>query len=206
MDFTLNTEAITHLIQHYGSVALFILLVLGIIALPVPEETLLVVTGVLMGNGYLNIPFTLLAAYFGSMVGITISYLIGMSVGIYFINKYGGWVGLTETRLEKISDWFHHYGKWTLVIGYFIPGVRHLTGITAGLTRIEYHQFALFAYFGAIIWVSTFLSIGYFCRHACVNLVESIDINITEVVFIALFSMVVLFVTKKIIYRNNVEK
>lgn len=206
MDFAVNTEAITHIIQEYGSIALFFLLVLGIIALPIPEETLLVISGVLMGNGYLNIPFTLLAAYFGSMCGITISYLIGMSVGVYFIHKYGGWIGITEMRLKKISDWFHHYGKWTLVIGYFIPGVRHFTGITAGLTRIEYHQFAFYAYFGAIIWVSTFLSIGYFCRHACVNLVENFDISITEAVSIAILSVVVLFITKKIIYSNNGDK
>ncbi len=46
--------------------------------------------------------------------------------------------------------------------GYFIPGVRHLTAYAAGMSDLEAPQFALFAYTGAVLWVSAFLSLGYF--------------------------------------------
>ena len=47
------------------------------------------------------------------------------------------------------------------MVGYFIPGVRHFTAIVAGTSKLEYRSFALFAYCGAMLWVSTFVFIGY---------------------------------------------
>ena len=47
------------------------------------------------------------------------------------------------------------------MVGYFIPGVRHFTAIVAGTSKLEYREFALFAYGGAALWVSTFVFIGY---------------------------------------------
>ena len=52
-------------------------------------------------------------------------------------------------------------GKWALIIGYFIPGVRHLTGYVAGGLRLPWRYFALFAYSGALLWVSLFIGAGY---------------------------------------------
>jgi membrane protein DedA with SNARE-associated domain len=157
-----DIETMSYWLVNYGSITLFILLALGIIALPIPEETLLTITGIFLYKGLLNLPITFLAALSGSICGITVSYLIGYNIGHHVLHKYGKWVGLTELRLQKAHLWFEKYGKWTLFIGYFIPGIRHLSGITAGLTELEYRHFALFAYSGALFWVSTFLSIGYF--------------------------------------------
>src|SRR5436309_455929 len=128
MDFLLNNENLSNWLIQYGSIALFFLLVAGIIILPVPEETLMVIAGVLMRNGSLHIGSTLMAAYFGSMCGITISYLIGRTAGHYLIVKYGNKIGITNEKLDQVHRWFEKYGKWTLTFGYFVPGVRHFTG------------------------------------------------------------------------------
>ena len=61
----------------YGSFALFLMLSLGILALPIPEETLMVIAGVLMHKGQLNIPLTVLFSYAGTICGITMSYALG---------------------------------------------------------------------------------------------------------------------------------
>lgn len=175
MDCLVNNETLVHLLLEYGSLVLFILLVLGIIALPIPEETLLVFAGALMAKGILNIPSTIFAAGAGSLCGITISYLCGVTGGSYLVHKYGSWVGITLKRLEQAKEWFNRFGKWSLFIGYFIPGVRHFTGFTAGTAGVEYHHFALFAYSGAIVWISTFLSIGYFFGDICFSFLEEID-------------------------------
>lgn len=162
MEGAFDSNTLSMWLLEYGSIGIFILLTLGIIALPVPEETLMVISGILMHNHKLCIPPTLAAAYLGAIAGITGSYLIGRTAGYYFIPKYGPWIGLTPERVEKVHNWFERFGKWTLVIGYFIPGIRHFTGLIAGSTQLSYKQFALFAYSGAILWVSSFLSIGYF--------------------------------------------
>jgi len=153
---------------HYGSFALFGLLAVGIIAMPIPEETLMVLAGLLMSQGKLSLTATPFAALFGSICGMTVSYVLGRTAGHFCIHRLGSWVGLTEKRLQKVHDWFERIGTWTLVIGYFIPGLRHFTGFSAGTTDLEYNRFALFAYSGALLWVSTFLSVGYFFGDRCV--------------------------------------
>lgn len=190
MDCLANYETLTHLLVEYGALVLFILLVLGIIALPIPEETLLVFAGALVAKEILNMPATVLAAVAGSIFGITISFFLGRTGGSYLVHEYGRWVGLTQQRMHHAKEWFNRFGKWSLFIGYFIPGVRHFTGFSAGTSGVEYRHFALYAYSGGIVWISTFLSIGYFFGDVCFSFLETIDVK--TVVIIGLASMALL--------------
>lgn len=149
-------------LNQYGGWAIFCLLALGIIALPVPEESLMVLSGYLMAKGSLHPVWTWIAAIGGAWCGITVSYLIGLSAGGFLVRKFGKYIGLTDIRIEKAHRWFERVGKWSLFIGYFIMGVRHFTGYIAGVVRLEYREFALYAYSGGLIWASLFISIGYF--------------------------------------------
>lgn len=162
MDWIPDRETLQLWLIHYGGFALFTLLALEIIALPIPGEPLMLLAGVLMKNGDLFIPSTFVAAYAGAILGIHLSYFLGYTAGHSLLVKYGNYVGITSAKLQKAHDWFAQYGKWTLFIGYYIPGVRHLTGFISGASYLEYPTFALFAVFGALVWVTAFLSAGYF--------------------------------------------
>lgn len=187
---------------NYGSFALFGLLALGIIALPVPEETLLVFTGVMIQQGTFELIPAILAAYFGSILGITVSYLIGHTGGLYIVKKYGIYVGLTEAKLLKAHYWFEVYGKWILFVGYFIPGLRHFTGIFAGISDLEYYNFALFAYTGAFFWVLTFISVGYFFGNYQQQVYEIIERNI-ELVFTVGIIAILLAIAFKYFFKGK---
>lgn len=176
-----DSETLLGWLVQYGSFSLFALLTLGIIALPIPEETLMIIAGVLMRKGTLGIPGTFFAALSGSICGITISYLIGLTAGHYLAHKYGKYFGLTEVRLRRVHNWFERFGKWTLFVGYFIPGVRHFTGLSAGMTELSYKQFSLFAYSGALVWVTTFLAIGYFFGNYCFSVISNLEIGVNEI-------------------------
>lgn len=165
----------------YGSIALFFLLALGIVALPIPDETLMVISGVLIHQGILNPIPTLIAAYTGSMCGITISYFLGRTAGHYLIKNYGKWIGINDENMKKAHDWYEYLGKWTLTFGYFIPGVRHVTGIFAGISDLEYPKFALFAYSGAFVWASVFLSIGYYFGPYWPHIIDFLDSHPVEI-------------------------
>lgn len=155
-------HALPDLLAQYGYGAIFGLLVLGIVGIPVPDETLLVLTGYLISQGRLN-PFLAFAAAFGgSACGITISYYLGRTLGHRFVTKYGKWFHITHERVERVHRWFHKLGHWLLAFGYFIPGVRHLTAFVAGMTELEFPGFALFAYPGGAVWVVSFLALGYY--------------------------------------------
>ena len=157
-----STANLNYWLSSYGGFSLFVLLALGIIGLPIPDETLLMFSGYLMAHGKLSIWLTPIYAFFGSVVGITVSYLIGYFGGKLLTLQLGRWVGITEEKLESMHQKFERFGKWLLLIGYFIPGVRHLVGIAAGIVYLRFWEFALFAYTGALIWTTSFLAIGFF--------------------------------------------
>lgn len=154
-------ESVLSWLSHYGYAGLFGLLVLGIVGLPIPDETLLVFSGYLISTGRLHPLLAFLSGFAGSACGISLSYTIGRTLGHPFVMRYGRFFHITEARMDRMHRWFHRVGDWLLTIGYFIPGVRHFTALVAGMSELEYSTFARFAYAGAAIWVATFLFVGY---------------------------------------------
>ena len=134
----------------------------GIIGLPVPDEFLLAGCGFLVFQGHLRLVPAFASALAGSMSGITGSYIIGRTLGWKFLHsRLGRLLRIKDEHIRRVHDWFDRIGHWALLVGYFIPGVRHFTAIVAGTSKIELRSFAAFAYTGALCWVSTFLFIGY---------------------------------------------
>lgn len=148
-------------ITQYGYLAIFSLLVLGIVGLPVPDETLLTFTGYLVFKRHLSLPLAFAAALAGSSSGITISYWLGRTFGLKLIHRYGKYLRIRESHLDRAHAFFERAGHWSLTFGYFVPGVRHFTAYAAGIAGLEFPRFALFAYSGAVLWVSAFLTLGY---------------------------------------------
>lgn len=128
-------QNITELFNHYGYIVLFIALTLELIAFPTPGETLMTYCGFIVFKGKLNWGISIIVAAFGVITGITISYFIGRTLGTPFLKKYGSYIQMGPDRLEKTSKWFEKYGNGLLVIAYFIPGIRHVTGYLNPLPR-----------------------------------------------------------------------
>jgi membrane protein DedA with SNARE-associated domain len=152
-------------LEHYGYLGLFGLLVLGIVGLPLPDETLLTFVGVLIDKGHMSYPPAFLAAFFGSAVGITMSYSLGRVLGRRAVKRLGRFLHLTEERLLKVERYMERYGRFALFFGYFVPGLRHLTALTAGFGKMNWRIFAPYAYGGALIWVMAFLLLGQTVGH-----------------------------------------
>lgn len=144
----------TQFVAQYGYLAIFGLLMLGIVGPLIPDETILVFAGIMIHRHALHPAGTLAAAYAGSVCGITLSYLIGRS-GAHWLTRY-------NKHLCRTHAWFARYGRWTLFFGYFIVGVRHFTAVVAGTAKMKPRVFAAYAYSGGLIWVIVFLSLGYF--------------------------------------------
>ncbi|ANY69244.1 hypothetical protein BBD42_24235 [Paenibacillus sp. BIHB 4019] len=147
-------------IAHYGYIGIFGALVLGIIGLPVPDEILMTFSGYLISKGRLHYIPTVIVSVIGSFAGMTISYYIGYKLGHPFLEKYGRKIHITKERLDHTQAWFKRFGKFALTIGYFIPGVRHLTAYSAGISRWSFRSFSLYAAPGAMLWAVTFITLG----------------------------------------------
>ena len=143
-------------LAHYGYAAIFLLLCAGIVGPLIPDETILVLAGVLIHRGTLSALPAGLCACAGSLCGITVSYYLGRRGVAFALRRLAG------PHMQQAHQWFEKYGRWTLFFGYFLAGVRHFTALIAGSTELAYPEFATFAYPGGVVWVITFLSIGYF--------------------------------------------
>ncbi len=149
-------------VMQYGYTGIFVLLLLGVFGLPVPDEILLAFAGYLIFKGDLQFIPTLASAYVGAMCGISLSYGLGHTAGIYLIEKYGAHINLTRDRMDNVHHWYRRMGRWVLLFGYFLPGFRHLTALVAGSSNLPLPIFAVFAYSGALLWTGTYISLGYF--------------------------------------------
>jgi membrane protein DedA with SNARE-associated domain len=150
-----------HIIQ-YSYLGIFFALGLGILGLPIPDELLMSMVGFLIFQGKMNFFFAVVFAFIGTSSGITVGYLLGRILGDRFVKKYSTKLHLDYDHIQNARNLYNRYGKFVLVAGYFVPGVRHLTAIMAGASLMPYGVFALFAYAGAFFWTVTFISIGYF--------------------------------------------
>jgi membrane protein DedA with SNARE-associated domain len=159
-------------ISHYGYVGIFSLLMFGIIGLPIPEETLLTLVGVLIYHGRLQAAPALTAAIGGSACGISVSYVLGRTVGPRLLTRWGRYIHLTPAALNRAHAWFERTGHWSLLVGYFLPGIRHVTALLAGASRLAPADFALFAYAGAVCWALLFVSLGALFGRSSIRLSE----------------------------------
>jgi membrane protein DedA with SNARE-associated domain len=149
-------------IIHYGPQALFVLLMLGVVGLPIPDETLLVFCGFQISRGRMDPLTTWLFAIAGSWCGISLSYTIGRTLGLGVIHRFGKFLHITEERLNRVHSWFDRIGHWALFVGYYIAGLRHFTAMVAGISKLKFPSFMAYAWSGGVLWVTSFLTLGYF--------------------------------------------
>lgn len=169
-------DYIFSLIHNYGYIGLFFSMALGIIGLPIPDETILTFSGYLIFQNNLELIPTLISSLLGSITGISLSYFIGNKLGVKFLYSDYKFFHLSKDKLDKTHKWLEHYGSWLFFFGYFIPGVRHLTAIIAGSSKISYRKFVSYALPGGLLWISVFIALGFYAG----NKWEKINGNIQE--------------------------
>lgn len=151
---------VTDIIYHYRYVGLFVLLSLGMVGIPVPDEFLMTFSGFLTSLGRMNFGKTLMLAALGSFLGMNLSYWIGRRLGIPFLHKIAPYLHLNEKKIARAEHWFQRFGDRLIVIGYFFPGFRHFTAYFSGMSEINYGRYAILAGTGAFLWTLTFITLG----------------------------------------------
>lgn len=196
-------ETLLQWISLYGYPGIFFLLMFGIIGLPIPDEILMTLSGYLVFRGQLAFAPTVASAFLGSICGVSISYAIGRTGGWFLVRKYGPWFHMTQEKIDWVHEWLEHAGKWGLLIGYFIPGVRHLTALVAGTSRLRYPVFAAFAYTGGLLWASTFIAAGFFLGNEWVKISDSIHKWVLVAVAVVGCMLLICYLLQRKVRKDN---
>jgi membrane protein DedA with SNARE-associated domain len=152
---------LAYLLKHYGYIGIILALSGGMVGFPFPDEVLMTFVGYQVVKGNLAYSLAIASAFLGASIGISFSYLLGYKLGLPFLKKYGPKVNITEAKIEKTHELFLRYGSIWIVVGYFIPGVRHINGYLAGIANMGLRKFGAFALSGAFMWCVVFITLGY---------------------------------------------
>ena len=147
-------------INALGLPGIFILMALESTAAPVPSEAVLPFAGFLVAQGKMELFAVILAATLGSIIGSLFSYYIGYFGGKPAVLKIGKYFLLNEKHLEQTEKFFAKHGGKTIFIARFVPVVRHLISIPAGIGKMQKRKFITLTLLGAGMWNSFLIWAG----------------------------------------------
>lgn len=141
------------IITHLGYLGIVLATILEAIFPPLPSDLMVPAAGLLVARGELHFAGIVIAATVGSLIGALVLYAVGRRAGDSltrkFISRYGRWLFLYESDLDKVERLFVRYGKVIILFGHLIPGVRSLISLPAGMSRMPLADFVLFTIVGA---------------------------------------------------------
>ena len=144
-----------------GYPGLFLLIVLESTLVPIPSMLVMPFAGYLASTGHFSLPVILAINGAGALTGSLLSYWVGAAGGKPLLERYGKYVMVRPEDLRKTEEFFARHGAWTILIGRFLPVVRHLISIPAGIARMRLPLFALQTFLGAMIWGGGLMVVGY---------------------------------------------
>lgn len=190
-------QTITDIIASGGYAGIFFLMALESMIAPVPSEAVMPFAGFLAFQGKFDFFLALLAASLGSIAGSAISYWAGKSGGKIFIENVGKYLFLNSGHLEITEGFFNSHGGKTIFISRFIPVVRHLISIPAGVGKMHFGKFIFLTAIGATAWNAILLYSGILLGQNWEIVAENMKI-IDIGILILIFSGVVWFVWRKL--------
>ena len=155
-----------------------------------PGETILIAGAIYAGAGRLNIVALGAVAFVAAVIGDNIGFAIGHFGGRALALRFGKYVFLTEERLNKAEAFFDRRGSSVITFARFVEGLRQANGIIAGITGMHWLRFLIFNSIGAVLWVGTWVTIGYFAG----NNITTVYHYITLYSYYVLAALVVLIV------------
>jgi undecaprenyl-diphosphatase len=149
------------LFERYGYMVVFFGVFLENTGLPVPGETALLAGAALANFGGLSLPWVVVTAIGGAVLGDNLGFLIGRLYGRSLIERYGAYVGLTPHRVAEFDRFFHVHGGRTVFIARFITGLRVFGALLAGASGLRWPTFLFYNASGAVAWSIAIAAAGY---------------------------------------------
>lgn len=150
-----------HLLSTWGYGALFLLTAIESCCIPLPSEITVGYAGVLSAEHHLQIVAVILVATIGELCGSFLAWGIGRSGGRALVERYGKYVLLTKSDLDRATKWVDGKGEWGILIGRMVPLVRIFISLPAGIAEMKPLKFGICSLVGSLIWISTLAAIGY---------------------------------------------
>ncbi len=161
-------EKILHtvtLLGHWGYLIIFLAAFLessAFLGLLVPGESVVILSGFLASQGYLEIGDCIWVIALGAVLGDSVGYSLGKALGRRYFERHHRLFLLKERHIHKVDEYFERHGGKTIFFGRFIGILRAMAPFVAGMSRMPYGRFFIYNASGGILWSATFTLLGYF--------------------------------------------
>ncbi|MCX6100762.1 MAG: DedA family protein [Candidatus Bipolaricaulota bacterium] len=192
----------TRIIDATGYAGVFFLMVAESMIMPIPSEAVMPFAGFLVAEGSMSAAAAIAFATLGSLVGSLLSYTLGRFGGRPLVRRFGKALLLDEHDLDRADRFFQRRGAITIFIGRFIPVVRHLISIPAGIGKMRLLPFCLYTVVGAALWNGILTGCGILLRvnwETILRYAKWIDI----LVLVVLAGLLALLVVRHVRHRRR---
>ncbi|EKD25049.1 MAG: hypothetical protein ACD_80C00127G0001 [uncultured bacterium (gcode 4)] len=140
---------ITAFIHQTWYITVFIWMIMESMIFPIPSEAIMPFAGFLVATKQFSLHRVIIISTLGSIIGSLLSYAIGYYGGKPFIRKFWKYFLLDEEELEATEHFFKKRWHITIFISRFIPVVRHLISLPAGMGKMNLTEFVIYTTIGA---------------------------------------------------------
>lgn len=182
--------SIGHLIALYGYWAVFLLVGVESLGIPVPGETALIVASAYAGHSHRLSPWVIFAvASAGAIVGDNIGFWIGHGGGYRLVRRFGHWVRLDERKLKVGRYIFDTQGPKVVFLGRFVSILRAYAAFLAGTNRMRWSRFLPANVAGGILWAGFYTLVAYAAGNALTHLSGAIDLVIGGIALLGIVTV-----------------
>lgn len=133
---------------------------------PIPSEVIMPLAGFMAAQGRFTFAGVVVAGTVGSVLGALPPYFLGRAVGEERLkrlaDRHGRWLTVSRRDVERAKRWFDRHGAAAVFFCHFVPGVRSLISVPAGIDRMRPASFLACTTAGAGLWATLLASLGYF--------------------------------------------
>ncbi|GAB6931240.1 DedA family protein [Paenibacillus sp. JCM 10914] len=152
-------DTLLQFIEQIGHYALFLVLCLGLVGLPVPNEVVAMTGGTLAASGILSPVPSFFMIYLGICSGSTVGYMLSRFTASRLLDRFSDRQKIRQF-LEVSEKLTRQYGNYAICISAFLPILRNVTPYAVGMKGMPYPNFALFSYTASFLWTSIYYSLG----------------------------------------------
>lgn len=193
-------HAVQGVVRDLGYPGLFILIVLESTMVPIPSLLVMPFAGFLAARGDFSLPLILVINSAGALTGSGLSYLLGAAGGKPLLLRYGKYIFVRAKDIERTEAYFAKHGGKTVLIARFLPVVRHLISIPAGIARMPLSRFLPLTFLGATIWGGGLMILGYQLGarwEAVATQAKRVDLVIAVLVVLVIVAIAIGFVLRR---------
>ncbi|MED3962184.1 DedA family protein [Niallia taxi] len=197
---------ITNTMEEFGYIGILLLITIENIFPPIPSEIILTFGGFMTTYTDMTVFGVVAVSTVGSVLGAIILYWIGTLLNMEkiesIVDRWGHIIRLTKEDVHKANGWFDKYGYWTVFFCRFIPLIRSLISLPAGMAKMNFGIFLVLTTLGTLIWNYVLIRIGAAVGSSWESIVEYMDIysNIIYVVIaLAIIVFLFLYIRKRLI-------